>query len=566
MKQLAQGIASLGRGDDTMLVHMSPIEVKSLQAMAQQHGGSLTINPHTGLPEAGFLSAILPIAAGIVGNMILPGIGGALGAGLASYATDGQKLMPAVLAGVGAYGMSGIGDSLDAAGAASGGLDTIPSYTGDPTVPPAGGIAPSEPSTPFEPPAGGMPGTSAAGSFYPESPAGTTAAAYPSNPGSGGQGSYGAPGTTSPVPTAPDPIFGSQKLGNIVAGAQQPGALSDALLSKNGLMAGVGLLGSGLFGNPLNSGTTTMPNNTNVTSSNYVPITQGYNTNAQFPTGARPVGSSEYNYFPTGTLSPNQPGNSLANYNTSNLGLKRGGITRLLASGGSTDAPGPYAQDQQGAGPYGMPPMGFNEALQALAADVPQGASPGRSSAMQAAQQAEAQRVAAEKAQQAQMLQFARMGGKGGIGGLNAGAAGGAVKYFATGGYNTPVAAPVYAAASDPLSADAFSSSLDNNYYGQAMAAGGVPGDHPVGGMLLKGPGDGTSDDIPAVINGHTGQTRAALADNEFVVPADVVAHLGNGSSDAGARKLYGMLDRVRKAKTGKKEMPRDIPNGVMPA
>ena len=92
MKQLAQGIASLGRGDDTMLVHMSPIEVKSLQAMAQQHGGSLTINPHTGLPEAGFLSAILPIAAGIVGNMIMPGIGGALGAGLASYATDGQKL------------------------------------------------------------------------------------------------------------------------------------------------------------------------------------------------------------------------------------------------------------------------------------------------------------------------------------------------------------------------------------------------------------------------------------------------------------------------------------------
>ncbi len=60
----AQHLASKGRGPDTMLVHMTPGEVKGLQSLAMAHGGSLTINPKTGLPEAGFLRAILPIVAG----------------------------------------------------------------------------------------------------------------------------------------------------------------------------------------------------------------------------------------------------------------------------------------------------------------------------------------------------------------------------------------------------------------------------------------------------------------------------------------------------------------------
>jgi hypothetical protein len=59
------------------------------------------------------------------------------------------------------------------------------------------------------------------------------------------------------------------------------------------------------------------------------------------------------------------------------------------------------------------------------------------------------------------------------------------------------------------------------------------------------------SDDIPAVIGG---KQPARLADGEFVIPADVVSHMGNGSSKAGAKKLYAMMDRVRKARTGKKK------------
>ena len=59
----AQHLASKGRGKDSRLVHMTPGELKGLQALAKAKGGSLTINPETGLPEAGFLDDILPIAA-----------------------------------------------------------------------------------------------------------------------------------------------------------------------------------------------------------------------------------------------------------------------------------------------------------------------------------------------------------------------------------------------------------------------------------------------------------------------------------------------------------------------
>jgi hypothetical protein len=89
---------------------------------------------------------------------------------------------------------------------------------------------------------------------------------------------------------------------------------------------------------------------------------------------------------------------------------------------------------------------------------------------------------------------------------------------------------------------------------GQMFAAGGVShlGDYSDGGRLLKGPGDGVSDSIPATI---ADKRPARLADGEFVVPARIVSELGNGSTEAGARKLYAMMDRVQKARgktTGK--------------
>ena len=91
------------------------------------------------------------------------------------------------------------------------------------------------------------------------------------------------------------------------------------------------------------------------------------------------------------------------------------------------------------------------------------------------------------------------------------------------------------------------------------FAEGGVPpGYYKAGGRLLNGDGDGMSDSIPAMITGKEPQ-RAALADGEFVVPADVVSHLGNGSTKAGAKKLYHMMDQIRKARTGRKKQAPQI-------
>lgn len=91
-----------------------------------------------------------------------------------------------------------------------------------------------------------------------------------------------------------------------------------------------------------------------------------------------------------------------------------------------------------------------------------------------------------------------------------------------------------------------------------AMAKGGMPP------RYLRGGGDGMSDSIPARI---AGKQEARLADGEFVIPADVVSHLGNGSSNAGAKKLYAMMDRARQARTGKKrQAPAMKAERVMPA
>ena len=92
---------------------------------------------------------------------------------------------------------------------------------------------------------------------------------------------------------------------------------------------------------------------------------------------------------------------------------------------------------------------------------------------------------------------------------------------------------------------------------GYAMGGGlGSLGSYSDGGRLLKGPGDGVSDSIPATI-GRKNQP-ARLADGEFVIPARIVSELGNGSTDAGAKKLYAMMDRVQRARgktTGKNKV-----------
>jgi hypothetical protein len=93
------------------------------------------------------------------------------------------------------------------------------------------------------------------------------------------------------------------------------------------------------------------------------------------------------------------------------------------------------------------------------------------------------------------------------------------------------------------------------------MAQGGIASMNQ--GYYLGGATDGMADLVPASIDGTQ---EARLSDGEFVIPADVVSHLGNGNSDAGAKELHGMMDNVRMARTGKQSQGTEInPNKFMP-
>jgi hypothetical protein len=118
----AKHLASHGRGKDTELIHMDKGEIASLQQIAKANGGSLTINPHTGLPEAGFLSAMLPMIAGaaltgLSGGVINPMTAGFMVGGLRT--AQSGSLKKGIMAGFGAYGGAGLAESFGAAGAGS---------------------------------------------------------------------------------------------------------------------------------------------------------------------------------------------------------------------------------------------------------------------------------------------------------------------------------------------------------------------------------------------------------------------------------------------------------------
>ena len=145
LQALANNMAAQGRGPDSMLVHMAPREVAGLQSLAMAHGGSLTINPSTGLPEAGFLSNLLPT---LIGAGLSIASGGALtplmAAGItgAGYGVATGSLQKGLMAGLGAYGGAGLGSGLSAAGAAEASVpgaapvsaEAATSFTTDPSA------------------------------------------------------------------------------------------------------------------------------------------------------------------------------------------------------------------------------------------------------------------------------------------------------------------------------------------------------------------------------------------------------------------------------------------------
>lgn len=121
------------------------------------------------------------------------------------------------------------------------------------------------------------------------------------------------------------------------------------------------------------------------------------------------------------------------------------------------------------------------------------------------------------------------------------------------------VASPMYSQATQaPMERSVLKSGYeqmtDPNTGDQVFAQGGLA--MMAHGRAIRGPGDGMSDNVPATLGGVE---PARLADGEYVLPADVVSHLGNGSTEAGTRKLDGMMSRIRKARTGNSKQGKQI-------
>jgi len=118
---MAKQLQSYGRGDDKMLVHMTPGEVGGLQQLAMAHGGSLSINPQTGLPEAGFLSKLLPTLIGF--GLAATGVGAPLAAGMVAAGQTALTgdLSKGLMAGLGAFGGAGLAGAAGVGGSLLGG-------------------------------------------------------------------------------------------------------------------------------------------------------------------------------------------------------------------------------------------------------------------------------------------------------------------------------------------------------------------------------------------------------------------------------------------------------------
>jgi hypothetical protein len=467
MNQSAQGLASLGRGNDSMLVHMTPREVEGLQGLAMAHGGSLTINPQTGLPEAGFLDAVLPMAAGFAlgpgGFGLFQGANAALMAGLTVgglTALASGDIGKGLMAGFGAYGGSGLGDAIKSFGsqAAKTGVGTTGEFVGDALA--ANKINVMNPS--------GAPGV---------------------NVFSGA----GAPGVNLPK-FAGAQGFGPSAVGNTSFLAGNAGA--EAINPKNLLDLGAGS-GTTSATNLIRPGASSMP----LTDQS---LSQGFSNVLSDPSGfAKEYGPGKLalqgGSLALETLNPEikpepfyvDPEKGKYRSSTGGLSLndKFDSRLRLVAEGGYIDGYATGGTIQSGGirDLYGTP-------------DNQPTISPGLSGFGLG----RLNNLAGEQAMtQAQTLGYA----EGGLTGLK---------------------------------------------------SGGQPGGY------LDGAGDGMSDSIPATIEG---KQPARLADGEFVVPADVVSHIGNGSSKAGSKRLYAMMDKVRHARTGNKKQGKQIkPEKYMPA
>lgn len=483
LKHAAQHLAAHGRGDDKVLVHMTHGELKSLNDLAMAHGGHLTINPHTGLPEAGFLKAMLPMVIGAGLAAATAGTSMALSPAMAGLIVGGGytaatgSLKQGLMAGLGAYGGAGMGSSLAASGTATG-----------------TNLANAE--------------ATAAGTTGAEAEVAKQNALAAQQ-----QAQNAAKATMTP-----------QQIEQAAASQIKPYTPAQvAEMSENlGNQAGMKISSANPYASPFNTGTQTALAN---------PVSTGFNTATGSLQGAKDFVMA--NKTPLATAGVSALVNTDEKKPTSTpTDADQGQRYNFLANptpAATGAVPNPnipsYEQMMRNPQNFGAEQRYFNPQYVNRAAGGP----------------VEDMSTAATLGENT-MYPMANMRSSS----------------FAT-PYQTPVSTNMMASMAPSGGGTVNQMSGEPNMQGTRMATGGLSdahynlGGYSDGGRLLRGPGDGVSDDIPAVI----GQKQPArLADGEFVVPARIVSELGNGSTEAGARKLYAMMDRVQAAR--KKTVGKD--------
>lgn len=558
--QAAELVRAHGRGNDSQLMHVTPSELKALQGIARAKGGSLTINPNTGLPEAGFLEDVLPTVVGIgvgalTGGAAAPFIGAAV-AGLGSYAMTGS-LEKGIMSGLGAFGGASALSSIGSVGA---GLGTA--STG------AAGVAPTAAATTI--------GAEGLGSMaaMDVAMAGGNAAAQQAAQTAATQGIAGQMATQGIAgnvyaPTMYDALSTSDKMSAIGKGFGQ--LVSDP--SGTMKMLPKGFVGDALMGiTPIVGGlmgsSSGMPEpeeqNAYYRPSVYDPKTQRFTTlppvkqsdwgSQTFSGYAGSLGYAEGGEIeqryerPIRTVDP-----AVTDYNRALMERAQQeyvqGMKFPVTPPAAPSAPATATPTNISPGPGGLI---YDPATQRFTPAAPT--------------QSEIDKLREELlAQSSQQNWQSSMGWNPYAGGSGGAASGGYIKNLASGGAVGIAQIPKFQAGGE-MSSDAFVIPADvvsalgngstdagvkilNNYLGVAMR--------------IEGEGDGLSDDIPASIEGSQ---PARVADGEVYVPPEVVARLGEGDPDEGAEKLYEMIDSIRQSAHGKKSQQREVaPEKVMP-
>ena len=570
----AQHLASYGRGGDTKLVHMTKGEIKGLQALALAHGGSLTINPNTGLAEAGFLKRLLPTLAGAA--LAATGVGAPMAALLVGggYGLATGSITKGLMAGLGAFGGAGLTSSLGTLGgealatqAGDASLNAfkemqqqaITSGLGEGATANLQALNPNIPASEFaremgtagfNMPAGGLPSSQSIAMQSARDVLGNLKN-LPESAIQQYQSALNAPGVNpQDVVSAAgraQGAMGATTTGNVSRGIKEvfssPSA-AGSFVKDNALTLGSAFLPSMIEDQKPPAGYTEDEYDRYLKGFRMSPNYQAYeaprpnpyyqakyaaqggimqlqggggpvermsmmNTAMNPQGGLYPQGMIDKTQYATPTQRPvsaEMVSEVPAYERSSPMLMAEGGIARYRSKG-QVNVLQDYI-DRQGQERIEHLPESVGIPRTGIFRDTD--VDTARKSALEAA-----------------MIRLGKAGKSAGI---------------------KPIALPKTAIKG---LGDISGATQDTT----EAAAGGTMrynlGGYSDGGRMLKGPGDGMSDSIPASI---AGKQPARLADGEFVVPADVVSHLGNGSTDAGAKKLYGMMDRIRKARTGKKK------------